>query len=117
MESIRPYKNILIGGGVILLIFGIYMFWRNRDTSEPDLVSFDGSFVADSSISPQAAAAGQQIISILNELQQLQVDRNVFDNKVFDSLIDYTIATTSEDRGRPDPFAPLPFELEEDKVN
>lgn len=114
MESLKPYKNILIGGGIILLIFGGYMIWSNRDVSVDggaNLVSFD-TLATDSSVSPQAAAAGQQIISILNDLQRLQIDRSVFENKAFDSLIDYTIATTSEDRGRDDPFAPLPFEFE-----
>lgn len=120
MESLKPYKNILIGGGVLLLVFGGYMFWRNRSVSNPDsdLQAFDVFSGGSSAITPQAAVAGQQIISILNDLRQLRIDKGVFENLVFKSLVDYTIATTSEDKGRPDPFAPLPFELatEEDQT-
>ena len=114
MESIKPYKNTLIGGAVVLLVFGGYIFWRSRSTPDvgPSLQASDTFLGYGVAVSPQAAAAGQQIISILNELRRLSIDKTIFESPVFDSLVDYTIATTSEDKGRPDPFAPLPFELE-----
>ena len=66
-----------------------------------------GSF---SPFSSEASLAGQQILSILNELNSLTIDGRVFESAVFGSLVDYTIATTTEPIRRPDPFAPLPFE-------
>lgn len=114
MDSLKPYKNILIGGSILLLVFGGYMLLRDRGASlDSSLVASDPLASPGAVLSPQGAAAGQQIISILNELKQIRLDKDVFENPVFKSLIDYTIATTSEEKGRSDPFAPLPFELKE----
>lgn len=113
MESLKPYKSILIWGGVLLIVFGGYMYWRNRSSPEGSaLVSSDALQTAGFSDLSQVGVAGQQIISILNELRQIRIKKDVFENPVFKSLVDYTIATTSEEKGRPDPFEPLPFELE-----
>lgn len=108
MELVKQYKNILIAVGVLLLVFGGYYFWKNKNPGE-DLSLSNLRVTSDFASSP-GAQAGQQIISILNDLSQIKIDRGVFEHPVFMNLVDHTISVTEEDRGRPDPFAPLPFE-------
>lgn len=118
MEFLNKYKNILIGAGVLILVFGGFLWWRSSTDEATDVGSTLGvAGDAGALLTSEASIAGQKILTILNELNQLNIDGRVFDSAVFKSLIDYTIATTSEPRGRPDPFAPLPFEslVEEEK--
>lgn len=112
MELVKKYKNILIVAGVLAAIVLGYLWWSGRDTTDSSTLSFapDGF-----GLPTEASIAGQQILSVLEELRQLNINGSVFQNAVFKSLIDHTIATTSEPLGRPDPFAPLPFESEEAK--
>jgi len=113
MEFVKQNKNIFIAVGVLLLLFVGYFIWRSGGQEESfPLSNLDAS--AGFTDSP-GGQAGRQIISILNELQQIRIDRGVFDHVVFNDLIDHTIATTSEDRGRPDPFEPLPFEFKKEE--
>ncbi|HEY4499371.1 MAG TPA: hypothetical protein VJH94_04915 [Candidatus Paceibacterota bacterium] len=113
MELLKRYKNILLGLAILLAVAGGYWLWNNNAQNSGNA---DNSTLAVSSgfvpgISSEASFAGQQILSVLNELKQLNIDGLVFESAVFKSLVDHTIATTSEPLGRPDPFAPLPFEF------
>ena len=104
MELVKKYKNILIGVGVLVAVFGIYAYWPVSDTPSDgtSTLSYDDTGAVDT------AFVGQEILGILNRLRDLKIDGSVFDNPVFKSLVDYRVATTSEPIGRSDPFAPLP---------
>ncbi len=102
MEIIKKYKNILIGVGVLALVFAGYLYFRSDNSASEILTATEPP--------PEAELAGQEILSVLNELHGLHIDGSVFQNPVFKSLIDYTVATTAEPLGRPDPFKPLPIE-------
>ena len=113
MDFFRKNKNIVIGLGVLILVFGGFFVWKSMNTSPNDstasTLSFNDSTLPGSF--SEASLAGQQILSLLNQLRQLNINGDIFKDPVFTSLVDYSIATTSEPRGRPDPFEPLPFEL------
>lgn len=112
MELIRKYRNILIGVGVLLLVFGGYWWWSSG-TSEgdgPALVYSPGA--SDFGAPIYTALEGQEILSALNILRNLSLSGAIFENPAFKSLVDHTVATTSEPRGRPDPFAPLSSEID-----
>lgn len=50
---------------------------------------------------------GAQVLSALNQLQQLKLDGSVFDDKTFKSLKDFSRPLPLEDVGRINPFAPI----------
>ena len=103
MDLIKKYKNILIAVVVFMLLAGGYYYWKR---SNPSIDT--GSFLTSMGSTPESAFIGQDILSTLEELRHLHIDGSIFDNPAFKSLVDYTIATTSEPLGRSDPFAPLP---------
>jgi hypothetical protein len=107
MEFIKKYKTSLVIFSVILLLFGGYYYWSTSSTSENA-----GQLTTESSSAAASSLAGREILAALRELRSLRIDSSVFESAVYKSLVDYTIATTSEPLGRLDPFAPLPFESE-----
>jgi len=105
MDFIKKNKNVLMLIGVLLLALAAYWYWQSGNNgNEPPL----------SASPPQTTAslAGQDILNLLNQLRSIQIDSSVFENPAFKSLVDYRIATTAEPLGRPDPFEPLPFEVQ-----
>src|SRR5690242_16702844 len=103
MEYVKKYKNILIGVAIFLVLGGGYLYWQGQNPS----VDVSTLSVTGGTPTNDASFAGQQILAVLNQLKRISIDGSVFESPVFKSLIDYTIATTSEPVGRPDPFAPI----------
>lgn len=106
MEFLKRYKIILIVTGVVLVAVLGYYYWSANGS---------GNVAALSSVSgpTQTTSAGQDILNILSQLRQLHIDGSLFSNPAFKSLVDYYIATSSEPIGRPNPFEPLPFEIQQ----
>ena len=50
---------------------------------------------------------GAQVLSALNQLQQLKLDGSIFDDKTFKSLKDFSRPLPTEEVGRTNPFAPI----------
>ncbi len=109
---IKKYKGIATGVVVLMVAVGGYLLLSGGEGSTEFI---DPTLTYDEfGLPSQTSAVGQEILSVLNDLRSLQIDESVFESAVFRSLVDYTVATTTEPLGRPDPFSPLPFESEED---
>ena len=104
MEFIKKNKNILLGAAILILVFTGYGMW-SRNSSSND--SSSGLTFTDSPIAVDTVG-GQEILNVLNQLRHLSIDSSIFESPAFLSLMNYTVATSSEPLGRPDPFAPLP---------
>lgn len=102
MEFVKKYKKILIAVAVLAAVFGGYYYWSSSHSADSGpTLTYDAGL-------PGNPFIGQEILGILEQLRHLQIDGSVFDSPAFKSLVDYSIATTSEPKGRSDPFAPLP---------
>ena len=53
-------------------------------------------------------AVGSAELSLLNQVRSLKIDTALFTDPAFRSLVDFSVAITPENVGRPNPFAPLP---------
>lgn len=57
---------------------------------------------------PEANAASSRIMNLLNQISMLEIDKSIFSNAVYMSLVDYSVEIPSVPVGRQNPFAPIP---------
>ncbi|HET8575271.1 MAG TPA: hypothetical protein VFM02_03835 [Candidatus Paceibacterota bacterium] len=54
-----------------------------------------------------ATVAGQQILSLLDDLKKIHLDDSIFADPSFLSLKDFTVSIQNQPKGRPNPFSPI----------
>ena len=90
---------------VIAVLAGVGFVGYNylsRDTSSPDVLQVQKD---------DPSQMGAQVLSALNQLQQLKLDESIFDNPAFKSLKDFSRSIPAEPIGRSNPFAPIGIDV------
>jgi len=95
-------KKIIITVLILGLGFVVYLYFKGNDSGGVDLL-------VSNSDSPEQAAdvLGQEILRALNQIEALQLDRGIFEDPVFLSLVDRSKEIAPEPVGRVNPFAPI----------
>ncbi len=93
----------LIALGVLFVLYAIFL---KPDPTADTLVA-GGSRVQTAVTSQEARLLGSQISQALLKIEQITLDRRIFDNPIFTSLEDRSQAIIDEPVGRTNPFAPL----------
>lgn len=93
----------LIGLGILFILYAIFL---KPDPTADSLVT-GGSRTAGAVTSQEARLLGSQISQALLKIEQITLDRRIFDNAIFTSLEDRSQAIIDEPVGRTNPFAPL----------
>ncbi len=93
----------LIGLGILFILYAIFL---KPDPTADSLVT-GGSRTASAVTSQEARLLGSQISQALLKIEQITLDRRIFDNAIFTSLEDRSQAIIDEPVGRTNPFAPL----------
>jgi len=83
---------IILGGIVVLVVFGYYMYTQ------------DTTLDSESELSAQVAAESATFLRRLNELKAIELDGNIFSDPRFVSLINYSQPIIPESVGNPAPF-------------
>lgn len=104
----QKYKKIIIVIVVMLVAFIIYSFVSGGNTQEEELLT---STNANQNQTTQSRIVGSEIISALNQIQTLNLSRDIFDDPVFGSLIDRSEPIPEEPVGKNNPFAPIGSEI------
>ncbi len=52
-------------------------------------------------------AASQDILTLVEKLEAISIDKSVFSSPIFTSLVDFTVPLLPEAQGRSNPFAPI----------
>jgi hypothetical protein len=94
-SKMKTYGTIAI---VILVFLLLYLY---LPSSSPAATLIVGS---------PYGSVGSSELSLLNQIRSLRIDTALFNDAAFRSLVDYSVAITPENVGRPNPFAPLPGE-------
>jgi aminopeptidase-like protein len=93
-------KQIIVAVIVIIVaFFGFKMFFAPDTTGDVALVTEQATTLN--------FAEGQIILSLLGKLNQVTLDRSVFSNKVFLSLINFEQPIEDQVVGRQNPFLPI----------
>ena len=54
------------------------------------------------------ANVGTDVLTLLNQIQSLRIDKSIFESPEYQSLNDFSVAIPPQPVGRPNPFAPIP---------
>jgi hypothetical protein len=98
MASLRPYKEILFGLVIIVLLFIAYSLYFGGE--EEGALTTTGSQNA-------ASAAEREIVSLLRQLEAVELDATLFNDPVFRQLQDFSRTIDPQPIGRNNPFAPF----------
>lgn len=100
MEFFTRHKNKFIIAAVLVVAFYVYSAFFKTDSNAPLVVT---------NTSPTLAQfqAGKDVLSLLVDLKSLSFNEELFQNKAFQSLSDWSTPIPSEPKGRSNPFAPL----------
>lgn len=91
-------KYIFFCLSLIFVCFFAYQYWTKADTSSQLISSGVGS---------TAGSIGSETLQILSELRTLKLDEDIFSDKAFRSLEDFSMELQPQPVGRNNPFAPL----------
>lgn len=98
-------KKIIITVVIIGLIYFVYsMFFKKSENDA--LISGTNTFTPSRNLA-ETQLLGNQITQALIRIESLNLDRGVFENPIFRSLVDRSEPIIEEPVGRTNPFAPL----------
>jgi len=92
------YKKIITIIIVLILAFIAYSFWQKDDPADSESLVRTQPTNID--------VLGQDIIRVLNRIDDIDLDRSVFEDPVYKSLIDSSRPILPEPVGRNNPFLP-----------
>lgn len=99
MKSNPNSKKTTIVAVVAIIVLVIVYFYFSGGTT-PESV---GTLQAQS-----ANVVGSRVLSLLNQIESLQIKTDLFKSTAYQTLVDYSVEIPELPVGRPNPFAPLP---------
>ncbi len=104
MTTSGSSSKLFIGIGIVLVLaaLGYFMF---KKPVEPEGGLLQEQKVA---LSTQANADSARILSLLKQIEKIEIDTTIFESAAYKSLWDFTVEIPERAVGRANPFAPLP---------
>jgi hypothetical protein len=99
-------KKIIIALAVLGILFVLYTVFIKSDPVVDPLVE-GRSPIAGGVTDQDSQAISSQITQALLKIEQIKLDRSIFENQIFASLEDRSEEIIDEPVGRSNPFAPL----------
>jgi hypothetical protein len=97
-------KKIILVILLAIVLFVVYAVFIKKDPTN----TVDGNLITSGGVlSEDARALGNQISQALLRLEQIKLDRNIFTNNIYVTLVDRSEPIIDEPIGRPNPFAPI----------
>lgn len=82
----------------MFICFFAYQYWVGAEDSTSQLISITNTTDGD---------VGSETLKLLSELRTLVLDEDIFADKVFQNLEDFSMELQSQPVGRNNPFAPV----------
>lgn len=79
---------------ILLAYFGYGLYNKSTD-----------GVILDESI--DAETTSQDVVALVTKLKDLKIDKTIFSNEAFLSLVDFSSVISPEEQGRPNPFDPI----------
>lgn len=90
---------------IVILLIGVLMyFYTLGGPSDASISSLDqqGMLVG----SEDTQIIGARVLSLLNEINTLRIDKSIFDDPIYKILLDHTVQIPAQNVGRANPFEP-----------
>lgn len=94
-------KKILIISLTIVVLFVVYAVFIKKDPKAESLID------TGEGLSGEAQVLGKQISQALLRIDQIKLDKEIFTNKIYLTLVDKSEPISEELIGRVNPFAPI----------
>jgi hypothetical protein len=94
---IQKYKSLIIA--VVVIIGGFYAYNQFFNLSTQPSASLQ--------VTNSADVLGADIIKAINQINALKLDRSVFEDPIFKTLVDRSEEIQPQSKSRPNPFAPI----------
>ena len=92
LKGFKNKKNILVSICFVVVCFFAYQYWASAADSQ--LVSING-----------VENVGDETLELLGELRVLALDNDIFDDKAFQNLEDFSMQLKLQEVGRNNPFS------------
>jgi hypothetical protein len=102
--SSRFIIKLLVG---LLVLVAAFFLYRYIFVSSPAVDNSPGLEAVGSGEGGQASAVDDEFIRLLERLQGVTLDATVFASPAWQSLINFRVPLIPEEKGRPNPFAPV----------
>lgn len=86
--------NIIFLSSLVFVCFSFYFYWSGA-ADDSQLVS----------LNDKVSGVGDETLQLLSELKTLKLDEDIFDDKAFQSLEDFSMEISPRPSGRNNPFA------------
>lgn len=93
-------KKIIIFGAIALVLYVGYSIFFKADPESTSLLNTRTN-------TNSGNVLGSEIIKAINEIDSLELDRSVFDDPIFQTLVDRSQELQQQSTGRSNPFAPI----------
>lgn len=93
-------KKIILTIVIAAILFVVYAVFIKKDPETQALLNTGAS-------SPEAQAIGSQISQALLRIEQIKLDKSIFNNVIYKTLVDRSQPISDEPIGRSNPFAPI----------
>lgn len=107
----KRVKILLIVLAALVLLFA-YAMYSSRGGNGEGTASAGAGNALSKSANPTFSEK-EDLLKVLMSLKSIKLDTGFFDNKVFQSLVDFSVELPPEESGRPNPFSPLGNNREE----
>jgi hypothetical protein len=94
-------KKLIILLLIVGVLFVVYAVFIKKDPTTENLVDTGSALSAD------AQVIGNQISQALLRIEQIKLDKSIFSNPIYTTLVDRSEPITEEPIGRTNPFAPI----------
>ena len=98
-------KKIVVIIVMIIIAFIAYVYFFGKDNNT-QLITSNLNVSQTNKLN-----AGKEIVVLLSDLKSLQLNDDIFKNKEFKSLEDFSLPIANEPKGRNNPFAPIGIEV------
>ncbi len=101
-------KNILIFGGLGIVLILVYVFLIKKDPDQASLISTGNSITPISADTSENDSIAKDFLTILLNVKSIKLDDAIFSDPAFNALSDSSISLTPDGtEGRSNPFAPI----------
>jgi hypothetical protein len=109
-KNMPKIKNIIIFGGIAIVLILVYIFFIKPTGDQQNLVSSTSSPIGVSTTNTldQNSAISRDFLSVLLSVKSIKLNDVIFSNGAFINLHDSSILLVPPgNEGRPNPFAPI----------